>query len=48
MFRRIKKNYGYEYKLYNHLYSYIGKPYLNIIQYAKDVLSIINLIVRNK
>lgn len=44
----LKNNNGYDYKLYNHLCPGYGNPDSNIIEYAEDVLDIINLLVDNK
>ena len=37
-----------DYKLYNQLCPGIGKPDSNIVEYAKDVLYMINLLIDNK
>ena len=44
----LKKNGGYNYKLYNRLCPGMGKPDSNIVEYAKDVLYMINLLIDNK
>ena len=38
----LKNNGGYDYKLYNHLCPGYEEPDLNIIEYAEDILDIIN------
>lgn len=45
----LKNNNGYNYKLYNHLYPdrYI-EPNSNIVEYAEDVLYLVNLLIDNK
>ena len=42
---RTKDNNGYNYKLYNKLCPGNGEPDSNIIEYAKDVLNIINELI---
>ena len=37
-----------DYKLYNQLCPGMGKPDSNIVEYAKDVLYMINLLIDNK
>ena len=44
----LKNNNGYNYELYNRLCPGMGKPDSNIIEYAEDVLYMINLLVNNK
>ena len=44
----LKRNGGYNYKLYNKLCPDIGKPDSNIVEYAEDVLYMINLLINNK
>ena len=44
----LKDNNGYDYKLYNQLCPGMGKPDSNIVEYAKDVLYMINLLIDNK
>ena len=44
----LKNNNGYNYKLYNHLCPGYGVPDSNIVEYAEDVLDIINLLIDNK
>jgi len=41
----LKDNNGYDYKLYNQLCPGDGEPDSNIIEYAKDVLNIINELI---
>lgn len=44
----LKNNNGYNYKLYNRLCPGMGKPDSNIVEYAEDVLYMINLLINNK
>ena len=44
----LKNNNGYNYKLYNQLCPGHGEPDSNIVEYAKDVLYMINLLIDNK
>ncbi len=44
----LKNNDGYNYELYNRLCPGMGKPDSNIVEYAEDVLYMINLLVNNK
>ena len=44
----LKNNGGYDYELYNKLCPGIGEPDSNIVEYAKDVLYMINLLIDNK
>ena len=44
----LKNNDGYDYKLYNHLCPGYDEPDSNIVEYAEDVLYIINLLINNK
>lgn len=44
----LKSNGGYDYELYNRLCSGIGEPDSNIVEYAEDVLHMINLLIDNK
>ena len=44
----LKNNDGDNYKLYNRLCPGIGGPDSNIVEYAEDVLYIINLLISNK
>lgn len=41
----LKDNNGYDYKLYNQLCPGRGEPDSNIVEYAKDVLNIINELI---
>ncbi|MGM9848949.1 MAG: hypothetical protein ACI312_04290 [Bacilli bacterium] len=41
----LKDNNGYDYKLYNQLCPSHGEPDSNIVEYAKDVLNIINELI---
>lgn len=41
----LKNNGGYDYKLYNHLCPGYGEPDSNIIEYAEDILDIINELI---
>ena len=41
----LKDNNGYDYKLYNQLCPGYGEPDSNIVEYAKDVLNIINELI---
>ena len=41
----LKNNNGYTYKLYNHLCPGYGEPDSNIVEYAKDILDIINELI---
>ncbi len=41
----LKNNNGYNYKTYNMLCPGMGEPDSNIIEYAKDVLNIINELI---
>ena len=41
----LKDNNGYDYKLYNQLCPGLGEPDSNIVEYAKDVLNIINELI---
>ena len=43
-----KNNNGYNYKLYNKLCPDIYEPDSNIVEYAEDVLYMINLLIDNK
>ena len=43
------KNYdGYDYKVYNKLCPDMGEPDSNIVEYAEDVLYLVNLLIDNK
>ena len=44
----LKNNDGYDYKLYNHLCPGYDEPDSNIVEYAEDVLYMINLLINNK
>ena len=44
----LKNNGGYDYKLYNRLCPGMRKPDSNIVEYAEDVLYMINLLIDNK
>ena len=44
----LKNNGGYDYKLYNRLCPGIGKPDSNIVEYAEDVLYLVNLLIDTK
>ena len=44
----LKNNGGYEYKVYNHLCPGMGEPDSNIVEYAEDILYLINLLIDNK
>ncbi len=44
----LKDNGGYDYEVYNRLCSRMGKPDSNIVEYAEDVLYMINLLIDNK
>ena len=44
----LKNNGGYDYKLYNRLCPGMGEPDSNIVEYAEDILYIINLLINNK
>ena len=44
----LKNNGGYDYELYNKLCPGIGEPVSNIVEYAEDVLYMINLLIDNK
>ena len=44
----LKNNNGYDYKLYNKLCPEYGEPDSNIVEYAEDVLYMINLLINNK
>ena len=39
----LKNNGGYDYELYNRLCPGMGEPNSNIVEYAEDVLYMINL-----
>ena len=44
----LKNNGGYNYELYNRLCPSMGDPDSNIVEYAEDVLYMINLLINNK
>ena len=44
----LKNNDGYSYELYNRLCPGMGEPDSNIVEYAEDVLYMINLLISNK
>ena len=44
----LKNNGGNDYKLYNRLCPGMGKPDSNIVEYAEDILYMINLLIDNK
>ena len=44
----LKKNGGYDYKLYNRLCPGMGKPDSNIVEYAEDIFEIVNKLMDNK
>ena len=43
-----KNNGGYDYELYNRLCPGTGEPDSNIVEYAEDVLNLVNLLIDNK
>ncbi len=44
----LKNNCGYDYKLYNHLCPGMWEPDSNIVEYAEDVLYLVNLLIDNQ
>ncbi len=44
----LKNNGGYDYELYNHLCPSMGEPDSNIVEYAEDVLYLVNLLINNQ
>ena len=44
----LKNNGGYDYELYNRLCPGMGEPDSNIVEYAEDVLHLVNLLMDNK
>ena len=44
----LKDNNGYDYKLYSRLCPGMGEPDSNIVEYAEEVLYMINLLIDNK
>ena len=43
----LKNNGGYDYELYNRLCPGMGEPDSNIVEYAEDVLSMINILLED-
>ena len=43
----LKNNDGYNYELYNRLCPSMGEPDSNIVEYAEDVLSMINILLED-
>ena len=43
----LKNNDGYDYELYNRLCPGMGEPDSNIVEYAEDVLSMINILLED-
>ena len=43
----LKEHNGYDYKLYNRLCPGMGKPDSNIVEYAEDVLQMINILLED-
>lgn len=44
----LKNNDGYDYKMYNRLCLDKGEPDSNIVEYAEDILYLVNLLIDNK
>ena len=44
----LKSNGGYDYELYNRLCPGMREPDSNIVEYAEDVLYMINILIDNK
>ena len=44
----LKNNGGYDYELYNRLCPGMVEPDSNIVEYAEDVLYLVNLLIDNK
>ena len=44
----LKNNGGYDYELYNRLCPGTGELDSNIVEYAEDVLNLVNLLIDNK
>ncbi len=44
----LKNNGGYNYEVYNRLCPGMGEPDSNIVEYAEDVLYMINLLINQK
>ena len=43
----LKNNGGYEYEVYNRLCPGMGEPDSNIVEYAEDVLEMINILLED-
>lgn len=43
----LKEHNGYKYKLYNRICPDYGEPDSNIVEYAEDVKSIVNSLLKN-
>ncbi len=43
----LKEHDGYDYKLYNRLCPGMGKPDSNIVEYAEDVMYLVNELLSN-
>ena len=43
----LKNNGGYDYELYNRLCPGMGEPDSNIVEYAENVLSMINILLED-
>ena len=43
----LKNNNGYDYELYNRLCPGMGEPDSNIVEYAENVLSMINILLED-
>ena len=46
--KNLKNNGGCNYELYNRLCPCMEKPDSNIVEYAEDVLYLVNLLIDNK
>ncbi len=44
----LKNNGGYDFELYNRLCPDMEEPDSNIVEYAEDVLYLVNLLIDNK
>ena len=44
----LKNNGGYDYKVYNRLCPGMWEPDSNIVEYAEDILYLVNLLIDNK
>lgn len=44
----LKNNGGYDYELYNRLCQGMREPNSNIVEYAEDVIYLVNLLIDNK